>query len=81
MIHEMRQYFKNLYSREVSVCVLMILLSWTVNCDNFHFIKSSKINLDSFHCFEGGTNFGFMNGGNVIKNEFKYLPTVTSYGM
>lgn len=30
---------------------------------------------------EGGTNFGFMNGGNAVANEFKYQPTVTSYGM
>ena len=32
------------------------------------------------HCFPGGTNFGFMNGANAIKGEFKYQPTVTSYG-
>ncbi|KAL9963398.1 hypothetical protein ACROYT_G026908 [Oculina patagonica] len=33
----------------------------------------------NFYMFHGGTNFGFMNGGNAVKNEFKYKPTVTSY--
>ncbi|KAJ7382031.1 Beta-galactosidase-1-like protein 2 [Desmophyllum pertusum] len=33
----------------------------------------------NFYMFHGGTNFGFMNGGNAIENEFKYQPTVTSY--
>jgi hypothetical protein len=30
--------------------------------------------------FHGGTNFGFLNGANVV-NEFpNYLPDITSYG-
>ncbi|CAH3188239.1 unnamed protein product [Porites evermanni] len=33
----------------------------------------------NFYMFHGGTNFGFMNGANAIKGEFKYQPTVTSY--
>ncbi|PFX33940.1 Beta-galactosidase-1-like protein 2 [Stylophora pistillata] len=36
----------------------------------------ASINLFMFH---GGTNFGFMNGANAVKNQFKYQPTVTSY--
>ena len=34
----------------------------------------------SFYMFHGGTNFGFLNGANVV-NEFpNYLPDITSYG-
>lgn len=33
----------------------------------------------NFYMFHGGTNFGFMNGANAMKNQFKYQPTVTSY--
>jgi hypothetical protein len=39
----------------------------------------------NFYMFHGGTNFGFMNGGNIVKtgNDLtfpNYAPTVTSYG-
>ena len=31
--------------------------------------------------YKGGTNFGFMNGANVVGPQRSYLPTITSYGM
>jgi len=33
----------------------------------------------NFYMFHGGTNFGFMNGANHYRDEFRYSPTVTSY--
>jgi hypothetical protein len=34
----------------------------------------------NFYMFQGGTNFGFMNGAN-LKNEFPfYFPAATTYG-
>jgi len=38
----------------------------------------------NFYMFHGGTNFGFMNGGNVLNEQFDefpyYAPDTTSYG-
>ncbi len=35
----------------------------------------------NFYMFHGGTNFGFLNGANVLENVWPhYVPTITSYG-
>ena len=43
-------------------------------------IRAMKENGDSFnlYMFHGGTNFGFMNGANLVDGQ-GYRPTVTSY--
>ena len=42
--------------------------------------KSRIITFVLYILFQGGTNFGFMNGANHYRDEFRYSPTVTSYG-
>ena len=44
--------------------------------------NSSVNNLFLNFVFKGGTNFGFMNGGIIIRwiRPFSYQPAVTSYG-
>ena len=40
-----------------------------------------KFRFNNLSFSEGGTNFGFMNGANVVGPQRSYLPTITSYGM
>ena len=41
------------------------------------FSRNSSVN---FYMFHGGTNWGFMNGANVLDRLPYYAPDVTSYG-